>query len=68
LNWEVELSPQVGCAIGASTTSKDTTISLNLEIISEEVPHSKKDVESDFKRNVKRRKRPPIDEWRLNDK
>jgi hypothetical protein len=44
----------------------------NLGIVSEEVPHYKKNFESNFERNVKqqkmsRRKRPPTDRWRLND-
>jgi hypothetical protein len=45
LNREVELPPRVGCVI-------DTTISPNLGVISEKVPHSKKDVESNCTQNV----------------
>jgi len=54
-------------------TSIDTTLSPSLGAVGKEVPHSRKNVESRVKRNIKRNflcrsKRPPTDGWRLNDK
>jgi hypothetical protein len=54
-------------------TSIDTTLSPCLGAVVCEGSHSRKNVESRVKRNVKRiflsrNKRPPTDGWRLNDK
>ncbi len=54
-------------------TSIDTTLSPCLKAVGNDVSHSRKNVESRVKRNVKRKllsrsKRPTTDGWRLNDK
>ena len=54
-------------------TSIDTTLSSSLGTMGKEVPHSRKNVESRVKRNIKRKllnrsKRPSTDGWRLNHK
>jgi hypothetical protein len=72
LNRELEFPPQVGCDINTLITSIDTTISSNFGVVSEETPHSKKDVETKLERNVElklldRRKRPSRYGWRLVD-
>ena len=51
----------------------DTTLSPSLGTVGRGAPHSRKNVESRVKRNIKRKllsrtKRPPTDGWRLNDK
>ena len=58
---------------GTLKTSIDTTLSTCLKAVGNEVLHSRKNVESSVKRNVKRKllsrsKRPTTDGWRLNDK
>ena len=57
----------------ASKTSIDTTLSTCLKAVGNEILHSRKNVESRVKRNVKRKllsrsKRPATDGWRLNGK
>jgi hypothetical protein len=54
-------------------TSIDTTLSTCLKAVGIKVLHSRKNVESRVKRNVKRKllsrsKRPTIDGWRLDDR
>ena len=54
-------------------TNIDTTFSPCLGVVGKEVPHSRKNVGSKVKQNIKRKalsriKRPPTDGWRLNDK
>jgi hypothetical protein len=69
-----DLNSPTGCALeGILKTSIDTTLSPSLGAVGKEVPHSRKNVESRVKRNIKRNflcrsKRPPTDGWRLNDK
>ena len=68
------LKTPVGSAIVRKLeTSIDTTLSPCLQAVGKEVSHSRKNVESRVKRNVKqkllsRSKRPPTDGWRMNDK
>jgi hypothetical protein len=71
---ENEKNSSVGSAIVCTLkTSIDTTLSPCLGVVSMEVPHSRKNVESRVKRKIKRKflsrsKRPPTNGWRRNDK
>ena len=64
----------VGCALeNTLKTSIDTTLIPSLGAASKEVPHSRKNVGSRVKRNIKcnllsHNKKPPTVGWRLNDK
>jgi hypothetical protein len=63
-----------GCLLERTLkTSIDTTLSPSLGTVGKEDPHSRKNVESRVKRNIKRKllsrsERPRADGWRLNDK
>ena len=74
LNREVELSPKYDLNIVTSLTSIEA-LSPNLGAVSEGSSHPlrNKDVRNKLKRQLtrkldNRRKRPPTDGWRLNDK
>ena len=72
LNREVKLSPHVGRNIDTSLTSIDVALSPNFGIVSKEITHVEKDIESRLKRNGNRKllnriKRPPTYGWRLDD-
>ena len=71
---EIAKDSPVGSAIVPTLeTSIDTTLSPCLEAVGKGVSHSRKNVESRVKRNIKRKflsrsKRPTTDGWRLNYK
>ena len=54
LNRKVKLSPQDCLNINTSLTCIDIEASPNLEVVHKDVSHSRRDVESKLKRNVKR--------------
>ena len=69
----VKNSPASSAIDRTFKTSIDTTLSTCLKAVGNEVLHSRKNVESRVKRNIKRKlsnrsKRPTTDGWRLNDK
>jgi hypothetical protein len=75
LNREIELSLRCGRNIEASLTSIDIALSPNLGDVSKESPHPLKERDIGHKSKqiatrklLNRRKIPPTDGWRLNDK
>jgi hypothetical protein len=66
-------SPAGSAIVRTLEASIDTTWSPYLEAVGKEASHSRKNVESRVKRNIKRKflsrsKKPPTDGWRLSDK
>jgi len=66
-------SPAGSAIVRTLETSIDTTLSPCLGVVGKEVLHSRKNVESRVKRNIKRKilsriKKPPTDGWSLSDK
>ena len=75
LNRKIKLYPRCGRNIDTSLTSIDIASSPNLGVAGKESPHplKERDVGQKMKRIdtrklPNRRKRPPTDAWRLNDK
>jgi hypothetical protein len=72
VNGLVNNSSAGGALVRTLKTSIDTTLSPSLGAADKEVPHSRKNIESRVKRNIKRKllsrsKKPPTNGWRLND-
>ena len=75
IRWQLVNNSLAGCAIVRTlkTSIEIITLSPSSGAVGKEGPHSRKNVESRVKRNIKCKllihsKKPPTDGWRLNEK